>query len=447
MADVLGVPVDDLVLADQVGLAGGRAHEPRGLGPVDEGSAAAPAVRVRVHVRLPAHEQAAPVEVGDDVLVRVLHEAAPVGRDGGVECAVGAHRVEHGQALDACRLHVVGAERRRQVHDAGAVVGAHEIGGDDATAGVVEGEVVEGTRVVAADEVAAREARDDLDVVTRARRRHDQVAAPARVAHAHVRDVGSDRGRDVGDERPGRGCPHEQVRVVVDEWEAHVHGRVGDLAVAERHLVGRQRRAAAPAVGDDTATLVEQALVPQPAHQPPDRLDVVVAQGPVRVLGVDPHGRPLGDLGEVPDVALHRLATAVVELGDAVGLDVVLVVEAQLLLDLELDREAVAVPAPLAGNVAPAHGLETRVEVLEHTGPHVVQARAPIGRRRALVEDPRRRALAQVLHLVEEPDLAPVREHLLLERDEVDLRVHRTERHRPTVRAHGRRPVCHIGRE
>ena len=179
--------------------------------------------------------------------------------------------------------------------------------------------------------------------------------------------------------------------------------------------------------------LVEEAFVPELAHQPPDRLDVVVGEGPVGVLGVDPHRGALGERGEVLDVALHRLATPVVEVGDAVGLDVVLVGEAELLLDLELDREAVAVPAALAGNVVAAHGLEPGVEVFEHAGPDVVEAGAAVGRGRALVEDPRWRALAQDLHLLEEVDLAPTREHLLLERDEVDLRVHRTERHGPTV--------------
>ena len=53
-----------------------------------------------------------------------------------------------------------------------------------------------------------------------------------------------------------------------------------------------------------------------------------------------------------------------------------LVGEAQLLLDLDLHRQAVAVPAALAGDVVAPHGLEAGEEVLEHPGPHVVQARA-----------------------------------------------------------------------
>src|SRR5205807_8336359 len=46
--DVLRVPADALVLAKEVGAPFRGAHEPRRLGPVDEGRAAAPAVRIGV---------------------------------------------------------------------------------------------------------------------------------------------------------------------------------------------------------------------------------------------------------------------------------------------------------------------------------------------------------------------------------------------------------------
>src|SRR6185295_15996324 len=114
------------------------------------------------------------LEVGDDVLVGVLHETTAVRRNGRVEGAVGADRVEHGQSLGAGRLHVVGTERGRDVHDARAVVGAHERGGDDALAGVVDGQVVERPRITTADEVATGETPDHLGVVGGARGRHDQ---------------------------------------------------------------------------------------------------------------------------------------------------------------------------------------------------------------------------------------------------------------------------------
>ena len=46
-------------------------------------------------------------------------------------------------------------------------------------------------------------------------------------------------------------------------------------------------------------------------------------------------------------------------------LDLLLVVDAELLLDGDLDRQAVAVPAALALDEVPAHRLEAREDVLE----------------------------------------------------------------------------------
>src|SRR3546814_6687813 len=60
------------------------------------------------------------------------------------------------------------------------------------------------------------------------------------------------------------------------------------------------------------------------SDQPPDALDVVVRQRPVRVGGVDPHARAGGEGRPVLHVALHRLTAPLVELLDAVGLDVAL---------------------------------------------------------------------------------------------------------------------------
>ncbi len=85
-----------------------------------------------------------------------------------------------------------------------------------------------------------------------------------RPVHAHVVDVGADRGADVGDERPRRGRPHEEVEVAPDDREAHVHRRLGDVAVRAglAQLVARQRGAAATAVRDDLVALVDVAARP-----------------------------------------------------------------------------------------------------------------------------------------------------------------------------------------
>ena len=175
--------------------------------------------------------------------------------------------------------------------------------------------------------------------------------------------------------------------------------------------------------------LVEQALVGDLPQRPPDRLDVGRVERAVGVVEVEPEADPLRQRVPVLEELEDRLAALRVELGDAVGLDLGLRLDPELLLDGDLDRQAVAVPAALALDVEAAHRLEARVDVLEDAREDVVRAGPAVGRRRALVEDPRRRALAPAQRLAEDVALAPALEHLLLELGEGLVGVDGSARH------------------
>src|SRR6185503_10285521 len=95
--------------------------------------------------------------------------------------------------------------------------------------------------------------------------------------------------------------------------------------------------------------------------------------------------------------------------------------EAQLLLDGELDRQAVAVPAALPLDEVALHGLEAWEHVLEDASLDVVGAGAAVGGRRALVEGPARLAGGPVEGLLEGLLVTPEREHLVFEGGEVHL--------------------------
>ena len=206
------------------------------------------------------------------------------------------------------------------------------------------------------------------------------------------------------------------------EREAHVDGVLGDVLVALRHLVAADGRAAARAVGHDLVALVEQVLVPDLPQQPPHRLDVVVGVGVVRVVQVDPEADALGEPLPLREVRGDALPAELVELGDAVGLDLLLAVDAQAALDLELHRQAVRVPAGLARHAVAAHGLVAREEVLEDARDDVVRARPAVGRRRPLVEHEDRGVLAALEALVEDVVGLPEREDARVQRREVDAR-------------------------
>ena len=248
------------------------------------------------------------------------------------------------------------------------------------------------------------------------------------VLDRHVRNLGMDRDGRVRQQRPRRRRPHEQRRVLlVREREAHVDAGIGHRLVSHGDLVIGQRRAAPRAVGDDFEVLVQQTLVVDLLQRPPDALDVVVRHRLVRVAEVGPVGDPLGEALPVGHVAQDALAAPRVELLDAVGLDVALGLQAELLLDLELDRKAVAVPASAAGNRVAAHRLVARIDVLEDPGEDVVDAGPAVRRRRSFVDHVFIRPLASRDGTGEHVLVAPSLEDLSLERGHIDLRSNRAE--------------------
>ena len=192
-----------------------------------------------------------------------------------------------------------------------------------------------------------------------------------------------------------------------------------------------QRGPAARAVRDDLVALVEQALVADLPQRPPHRLDVVGVERAVGVVEVEPEPDALRQPVPVLQVGEDRLAAALVELLDPVGLDLLLRGDPELLLDRDLDGQPVAVPAALALDVVAAHRLVARVDVLEDPREHVVGARAAVGGRRPLVEHPLRAALPAAQRLVEDVALAPALQHLLLELGEGLVGIDGRGRHEP----------------
>ena len=185
--------------------------------------------------------------------------------------------------------------------------------------------------------------------------------------------------------------------------------------------------AAARAVRGDAIVAEDQVAVPEPPEDPPAGLDVLVGVGDVGVVHVDPAADAVGHPLPVGDVAEDGLAALLVEGGDAVLLDLALVAQAQLALDLELDREAVRVPAALPRRAVAAHRLVAGDQVLEDAREDVVDAGRAVRRRRALVEREEAVGRAFLDAAFEDALLAPELEDLLFEIGEGDARGRRFE--------------------
>ena len=133
----------------------------------------------------------------------------------------------------------------------------------------------------------------------------------------------------------------------------------------------------------------------------------------------EPHA--LAEKPPVLDVLVDALPAELVEpLHPDLVFDLELARDVEFLLDLDLDREAVRVPAGLSLDVEALHRLVAAEQVLERAGQDVMGGRFPVGGGRTLVEDKAGPALAQLQRLLEGAFLLPSRHELSLQLREAD---------------------------
>ena len=424
--DVVRHPVDGAVVLHQLIVHGGHLDEPALAGVVDQRGVAAPAERIVVRERHGGEQQAARLEILEHQRVGVLDEhARPLGVLGHPALAV--DEVDERHVVLAADAVVVLAERRRDVDDAGAVAHGDVLVAHDEPGLLLElahGEVKQ-RDVLHAAQVTARHFGEHLNLLAREARvdeclgHDDDLTVHGELAVGVVR---VDAQREVARQGPRGGRPREEVGVVLAlDRKANVRGGLLHVLVALRDLMRGQRSAAARAVRDDLVALVEQALLVDLLEGPPLGLDVVVVVGDVRVFHVRPVADALGHLLPLGLVLPDGLLALLDKRLDAVLLDLRLAVQAEHLLDLQLDRQAVGIPAGLAQHVVALHGAVARDDVLDRAGLHVADVRLAVGRGRAVKEGERGRALAQRHALLENVVFPPEFDDLFLAGDKVHV--------------------------
>ena len=385
-------------------------------------------------------EAAALAEPADDFLVGVLDPLTRKPGDFGGEAAVHADRAGERDLVrvlvggDGLLVEVVVhfAEGGGLVHEAGALVEFHEVGGEHPPEGgdrpaarqaafqsvVPVPEVVEGRAVAAADEFLAGEgaqhpegtAKAPGEVLAEGRGEHQpaRFAAGGGVLDLHVIGAGADRGVEVRGERPRGGGPDDEREArIVHQGKGHVHRRVVHLAVAEADLGGGKRGAALGPPPDHLLPPVEQPLALELGERPPDAFDVRAPVGDVGVVEIHPVTDAGGHLLPVADVAEDARHAPLDERAHPVFLDPGVAADAEFLLHLDLHGQAVGVPAGDPLGVAAPHGLEAREDVLEDAGEDMPVVGTPVRGRGAVVPDPGLAAGAPRDALFEDPLLFP----------------------------------------
>ncbi len=386
--DVGRQPVDRATVRDRPVDDRGRADVPGGPRILDERIAVgAPAEWVIVPVGLRVDEQARVFEVVLDFLVAVPDPPALIALEALDERTVRldrAHQIERRRTvarrespllLDEQAM-VVFAERRRDMDDPRARVERDEVADDDPPIGRLRvrtgvgtkaclrgSEEIERRRVLPALEILPSQLaldleRADLLLEGFAQALGDDEALAALGANDDVLERTMHGRVHIGRERPRGRRPDEERQIdLPDDGERDIDAGIVDGLVTKPHLAGAERGAALRPPPNDLVPLVEEALLVELTERPPGALHVGPVVGHVRVAEVAPERDALGQLLPFARIPKDRFEALLHERFDAVRLDRRLAVDAELLLDLDLDGEAVRIPAGFARDAPTAHRL------------------------------------------------------------------------------------------
>ena len=336
-----GLPTDGLVEADHLFLAGRGPDEPGIQRIVDDGLVGTPAMRVGVFVLAGLERQVLFLELDDDVhvhghgglgvvirFVLRLDETSRKFAHAVHEAALAVHQAERTDAVELANLEVVGPEAGGDVDDSRTVLGGHEIPADYAER-IPVGRLEIGHQlfVTHADHFAAFEFGHYLvryGLVARLVVFHRQtgilfgeVGVQPFLAEDdgnrkpgigiegvdfQVVDIRPDTEGGVGRQGPRRGRPSQDVKRVLclgeeffrfgvtDDLELGGKDVVLDHAVAARlvQLMGAESGTGCRGKRLDGIAFVQQVFFIKLFEQVPDRFDVLVGEGDVRMFEIDP---------------------------------------------------------------------------------------------------------------------------------------------------------------
>ena len=371
-------------------------------------------------------QQAFLFQILKNKLVGVLAERAGERRAFGHVAAV-VHHLHERQVVFSAHSGVVLAERRRNVHYARAFVERDVAVGNDAVS-VLHALIARVKRLVGKPLVVRAFLFLDDGVLALVEKdvnalfRENKLRALALDFNVVV--IGVHAKRHVGRKRPWRSRPGENVGFLLAlDLKGCDGGLFLHVLIALCDFVRRKRRAAARTIGNDFVSLVDESAVENVFERPPLRLDIIVVVGNVWVFHVHPIAHAVGHFLPLGLVLPHALFALLNKRLDAVLLDVLLAVHAELFLHLELDGQTVSVPAGFARGVIALHRLEARNNILHDARENMTDMRLAVCGGRSVIERKLFAVLGLFQRFLENAIFFPEFQHFLFSFHEVHIRI------------------------
>ena len=185
---------------------------------------------------------------------------------------------------------------------------------------------------------------------------------------------------------PRRGGPCQDICIFSLCLEAGNGGTLLYILITLSHLMGGQRGAAARAVGNHLKALVQKALVPNLLKSPPLGLDKAVVICYIGIVHIGPESNGVGEILPHALVLPDAFLTFLNERLQTVLLNLLFAVQSQLLLNLQLHRQAVCVPSGLSRHHISLHGPVSGNHILDYTGLHMADMRLAVGSWRSVIK-------------------------------------------------------------
>ena len=256
--------------------------------------------------------------------------------------------------------------------------------------------------------------------------------------HGHIVDFRTDAQGRIRRQCPRCCSPRKAVGIgaeaVAFQFELCRAGGIFHIAVTAGlvQFVRTQACAGSRRIGLNGIAFVEQPLVVEFFEQIPQRFDVFIVVGNVRVFQIDPITHFFGERCPLFGVFHHFATAGGVVVVHADFFADILFGDAEHFFHAEFHRQSVRIPSGFAAHLKALHRFVATKSIFDGACHHMVNAGHAVGRRRSLEKDECRRTCALVDTFVKQILVLPSLQHLFVDGRQVKMGVFLKLFHRKT---------------